>query len=181
MASQDSPQASWTTLLRASVSTIRDGAMPAAELAGPADYSPLWLALGIALPLLVVAWYALVTWWASGFARPGPRGPSPRAVRRTHLAQIDAIERDAASGAMSPRAAHRGLSEVLRSYAAAVGEPAARSRTLTQLRRHGPGPVAEVVEVTYPPEFAPEEDGRPAERLPEAIVRAREVVSTWRP
>ena len=34
--------------------------MRSAELAGPADYSSLWLALGIALPLLVVAWYALV-------------------------------------------------------------------------------------------------------------------------
>ena len=101
--------------------------MRSAELAGPAVYSSLWLALGIALPLLVVAWYALVTWWASGFARPGPRGPSWRAVRRTHLARIDTIEREAASGALTPRAAHRGLSEVLRSYAAAVGEPAARS------------------------------------------------------
>jgi hypothetical protein len=153
--------------------------LAAAEFTGPTSYSAWLTWLALLLPVVVVAWYVGVTWWA----RPSrlPRPTRFEVHRREHLARLDRVEADVATGDLSLRAAHQMISEIVRSFASAVDAVDARSMNLAQLRAHGPDAVVGVVAMVYPPEFAPGSQGDPADRLAPALVHARTVIAEWRP
>ena len=153
--------------------------MPAAaEFTGPTSYSPWLTWLAVLLPLLVLAWYVGVTWWARPRGRWSPR--RLRTLRRDHLARLDRVEADVAAGDLSLRSAHQAISELVRSFAAQVGPLDARPLTLEQLRVVGPSGLVDVVALVYPPEFSPGAEGEPAERLAPALADARLVITEWR-
>ena len=149
----------------------------AAEFTGPTSYSPWLTWLAVLPPVLVVAWYAGVTWWARTPGRP--RRGALEAQRRDHLARLDAVETEVAGGVLSLRAAHQAISEIVRSFAAVAGPVDARPMTLEQLRVHGHAGLVDVVALVYPPEFSPGSQGEPAERLAPALADARAVVREW--
>ena len=155
--------------------------MPGAgELSDPVSYSGAWGVLAVVLPLLVVAWYAGVTWWTR--ERPGSRPVGPLrlwSARREHLHELDRIEAAVAAGRMSPRQAHQAVSATVRSFGAVVGPGDARPMNLQQLREAAPR-VAAVVEAAYPPAFQPDPDDPGAdwagEQLRVVLHRARTTV-----
>jgi hypothetical protein len=147
----------------------------AAEFTGPTAYAPWLTWLAVLLPLLVVAWYAGVTWWARP---PRPRRHDPD-TRREHLERLDRVEVEVATGDRSLRWAHQAISEIVRSFAAEAGAVDVRPMTLEQLRVHGHAGLVDVVALVYPPEFAPGVEGEPAERLAPALADARAVITGW--
>jgi hypothetical protein len=147
----------------------------AAEFTGPTAYSPWLTWLAVLLPLLVVAWYAGVTWWARS---PRPRRHDPD-TRRAHLERLDRVEVEVAAGDRSLRSAHQAISEIVRSFAAEAGAVDVRPMTLEQLRVHGHAGLVDVVALVYPPEFAPGVEGEPVERLAPALADARAVITGW--
>ena len=150
----------------------------AAEFTGPTSYAPWLTWLAIALPVLVVVYYAGVTWWARSPAKPR-RGRLER-QRREHLARLDRVEAEVAAGDLALRSAHQAISEIVRSFAAAAGPVDTRPMALEQLRVHGPAGLVDVVALVYPPEFAPGGQGEPSERLAPALADARAVIGEWR-
>lgn len=151
----------------------------ARELTEPVTYSPWWLLLAVVLPVMVVAWYAGVTWW--GRERRARRGWHHLAVaRRDHLKRLDQVQAAVVSGEMSPRTAHQEISALVRSFVASVSPVDARSMSLEQLRSTTSAEVADVVELIYPPAFQPGDQGEPIERLAQALREARSVISKWR-
>lgn len=149
----------------------------AAEFTGPTSYSPWLTWLAVLMPVLLIAWYAGVTWWARSPRRHSAVGPETR--RREHLERLDRVEAEVAAGNLSLRAAHQAISEIVRSFAATVGEVDTRPMTLEQLRVHGHAGLVDVVALVYPPEFAPGAQGEPAERLAPALADARAVIAGW--
>ncbi|MFA6299665.1 MAG: hypothetical protein WC642_10890 [Nocardioides sp.] len=149
----------------------------AAEFTGPTSYAAWLTWLAVLLPVLVVAWYAGVTWWARSPSRPHLHDLETQ--RRDHLARLDRVEAEVAGGTLSLRAAHQAISEIVRSFAAAAGPVDARPMTLEQLRVHGHAGLVDVVALVYPPEFSPGAQGGPAERLAPALADARTVIGEW--
>lgn len=154
-----------------------------AEFHGPISHSELWLWLALAGLLLVAVYYVAVTWWGrerrttpvAVWAPPEPR-PDPRP---SHLAALDRIERSVHEGVISAREGHQQVSHTVRSYVGEVTPVPADRMTLADLRAAGVRPLAEAVELMYPPAFAPSEEGHAADVFPEAVRRARELVGTW--
>lgn len=149
----------------------------AAEFTGPTSYAPWLTWLAVLLPVLVVAWYAGVTWWARSPGRPHRNDLDTQ--RRDHLARLDRVEAEVATGDRSLRSAHQATSEIVRSFAAEAGAVDVRPMTLEQLRVHGHAGLVDVVALVYPPEFAPGVQGEPAERLAPALADARLVIAEW--
>lgn len=152
------------------------------EFHGPIGYSDRWFWLAVAALLLVVLYYAavlLLTRDRPTAAAAGPMLPPPPDVRAEHLRRIDAIEADLRSGACTAREAHQRLSEVVRSYVEAITPLKATTMALADFRLHAPRPLVEMIEVMYPPEFAPD-DEQAAERFEAALRQGRGLVSTWR-
>ncbi|MEX0426589.1 hypothetical protein AB3X52_03080 [Nocardioides sp. DS6] len=153
------------------------------EFHGPISHSDLWLWLALAGLLVVAVYYVAVTWWgrrrtpppAVAWTPPAPR-PDPRPV---HLAELDRIEKAVYEGALSAREGHQRVSHTVRSYVGEVTPVPADRMTLADLRAAGVVPLAQAVELMYPPAFAPSEEGHAADRFPEAVRRARELVGTW--
>ena len=83
-----------------------------------------------------------------------------------------------AAGRTTPRVAHQQVSLVVRAYVEQEGGLPAGTMTLADLRREGPVPLADLVALLYPPEFAPS-DARAERDLPGVLGRARELVTTW--
>jgi hypothetical protein len=154
----------------------------ASELTDPVSYSPWWALLAAVLPLLVVAWFVGVGYWAR-VGRTVPAAPRRRlaAVRRQHLERLDQVEAAVRANQLSVRGAHQTISAIVRSFVAEVGPVDARTMTLEQLRGAAPEAVVGIVERLYPPEFAPEEQGRPHESLVPALDDARRLVARWGP
>lgn len=146
------------------------------EFTDPVAYSSPWGVVAVVLVLLVVAWYAGVTWWTRDRAdsrRPG-RIHLWRA-RRATFRDLDRVEAAFGAGEMPAREAHRAVSAAVRSFAAAVGPVDARALNLQQLRGALPQ-VAAVVEAVYPPAFQPDEDGDAGAVLGEVLRTARVTV-----
>lgn len=154
------------------------------EFRGPVSHSAVWLWLAIGALVLVAAYYLAVTWWARPrrvvpvgppVPPPAPR-PDPRAAT---LAELDRIAHDVTDGRLPARKGHQQVSLALRRFVGDVtGLPADRM-ALGDLRHAGIVPLAETVELMYPPSFAPHDEGHAAELFPESIRRARELVSSW--
>ena len=161
------------------------------EFHGPINHSSLWLWLALLGLLLVAVYYAAVTWWARPRRTPAPASPAapptpePRDPRPDHLAELDRIAREVGEGRLSARLGHQQVSRTVRSYVGAVSPLPADRMTLADLRAAagsstGTGLLADAVALMYPPSFAPSEEGRAAERFPEAVARARHLVQAWR-
>jgi hypothetical protein len=146
---------------------------------GPLQYSPVWMLAGVALVALVAGWYTAV------FASTRrPRDPAVRhhaaltdlpALKAAYLQRIDDLEREAAAGRLSLRAAHQEVSLLLRSFVRdATGVDALRM-TRQDLERHPlPAPAA-VVGILYPAQFGVE----PLPSVAVSAASARNAVITW--
>ncbi|MCL2544249.1 MAG: hypothetical protein FWE71_17525 [Nocardioidaceae bacterium] len=150
------------------------------EFHGPVGYSDRWFWLA-ALALLLAAAYYLAALW---FTRDRPEPPPPPVplpdLQSEHLARIDAVVVAVRDGRTSARDGHQQLSEVVRAYVERITPLHASTMTLADLRAHAPRPLADMIEVMYPPEFAPDDDGEAAERFDNAVQQARGLVGTWR-
>lgn len=152
------------------------------EFTGPVGYADrwLWIAVGLAAALVV---YYLLAWWFTRTPPPAalarPDVPLPD-VRQQHLARIDRIDALVRAGEMAPRDGHQQLSEVVRDYVAAVTTLPARTMALADFRDRAPTALVEVLELVYPPEFAPD-DAVARDLFETAVARARGLVATWSP
>jgi hypothetical protein len=145
------------------------------------DYAAGWAVVAGALLVAVVAWNVGVLLW--GRPRrvrvPATHRPDVALLRKRYLTQIDQVEADHAAGRVDLRDAHRRLSALSRGFVQEASGRPTTAMTLADLRRHDLVPLVDVVEVAYPPAFAPGTD-RPAEELARAAERAREAVrSSW--
>jgi hypothetical protein len=152
-----------------------------AEFSGPVGYSHLWLWLAVA-GVALVALYYLAVWLLTRPKRGGTtmwgRMTDVPSARRDHLQRIDAIEADVHSGRLPARVGHQRLSEVVRSYVETVSALPARTMALADFRAQAPAPLADAIELMYPPEFAP--DAAVAhERFDRAVREGRKLVASW--
>lgn len=149
-----------------------------AEFSGPVGYADrwLWIAVGVAGALVV---YYLLAWWLTRPERPPSveRTDLPD-VRREHLARIDLIDEQVRSGGLAARDGHQQLSEVVRDYVAAVTPLPARTMALADFRDRAPAALVAVLELVYPPEFAPDETVA-RDRFDVAVRQARDLVGSW--
>lgn len=150
------------------------------EFHGPVAYADRWLWIAIVLLLLVVLYFALA-WWLT--RRPRVRNAPRRDVdvpdlQHRHLARIDQVAAEVRTGTIEPREGHQHLSEIIRSYVAAVTTLPARTMTLADFRASAPPELADVIEVMYPPEFAPGEE-LARTRFDDAVAAARGLVQSW--
>jgi hypothetical protein len=150
------------------------------ELTDPVSYSGVWTAVAVVLPLLVLAWYAGVTW----VTRDRTVSHQPEwfrvwRTRRAHLHRLERIKVSRERGDLSTRRAHQEVSATVRSFVAEVGGLDARAMNLEQLRASGVPQVVAVVELVYPAAFGPEEGGDDEQRLGSALADARELVTAW--
>jgi len=151
------------------------------EFTDPVSYSAVWTAVAILLPLLVIAWYAGVTWWTRDRAVSHvPAWFRVWRARRSHLRALARVEAGQESGELSTRQAHQAVSATVRSFVSEVGDVDARTMNLEQLRVSGVPKVAAVVGLVYPPAFGPSDEGDSEERLGAALADARELVTAWR-
>ncbi len=146
---------------------------------GPLQYSPLWMWAGAALLALVGCWYAAVFVSTRRRGDTAVRHPAALtdlpALKAAYLQRIDDLERDAAAGNLSLRAAHQEISLLLRSFVRdATGVDALRMTRL-DLERHPLPAAAAVVGTLYPAEFGIE----PLPPVAVSAAGARNAVSTW--
>jgi len=152
------------------------------DLQAPVAYGDQWLWL-VVLALVLVVVYYVAAWWLTragrSFGGGGIRRRDVPDARRDHLARLDQVEREVAAGTLPLRVAHQRLSETVRSYVGTVSSLPASSMALADLRAAAPRELVEAVELMYPPEFAPGDQGQAAERFGEALHRARRLVLRW--
>jgi hypothetical protein len=146
---------------------------------GPLQYSPVWMWAGAALLALVAAWYAAI--FAStrrprdtAVRRPAALTDLP-ALKNAYLERLDDLEREAAAGRLSLRAAHQEISLLLRSFVRDVTGVDALRMTRQDLERHPLPAAAAVVGILYPAEFGME----PLPPVAVSAASARNAVSTW--
>ena len=121
---------------------------------GPLPYQDVWLWLGVALLVLVAAWYA---WLFLPSRRRAVRAELPPDVERLRAAcleAIDAVAADVDAGRLGERDAHQRLSFLVRDFACAVTKQPATHMTLAELEGQGLTPFTEAVAGSYPAEFA---------------------------
>lgn len=158
------------------------------EFQDPVSHSGWWLVLALVALALVAAYYLVVTVLTRPprlALEPEPVADAPRPdVQGDALAQIERIAHAVNTGEISARTGHQRISRTVRGYVAQVSRLPADRMILADLRaairheRRAAG-LAEAVAVMYPPAFAPDEEGQAADRFPDAVRRAREVVTTW--
>ena len=96
---------------------------------GPSPYAASWLWLGLALLILVIAWYVGIVVWTLPAHRlraiPAVRSVHSKLLRRKFVRAIRSIDRQYRAGDMSAAEASRQLSRTLRSFLhQATGTPA---------------------------------------------------------
>lgn len=161
-------------------------AKPPAEFHDPVAYYDRWLWLALIALLVVIAYYVVVL-VATRAPRTQPAEherwqppPEPVNQQHRHLAEIDRIEHQVRCGNIDLRDAHQQLSEVVRSYVDTVTPLPATTMSLADLKTAAPGELARAIEIMYPPEFAPDDEGQASERFDAAVHHSRRLVATWR-
>ena len=150
---------------------------------GPWQYPlwGLWLALGLLLLGLVVAWVVFVVRFTARRLPPRDRAleravrvdlPS---VRARYLGLIDEVEEASVSGRLDDRAAHGRLSLLVRFFVHETAGVDTHVMTLADLRESDLPRLAGAVETWYPPVFRHDSPGD----VRAAVATAREVVTTW--
>lgn len=156
---------------------------------GDADYNPLtqywwgWMAIAIGIVVLVVLWYVAV-WLLSRKAKETvtvsdeevAAPPSREELRARYLTLVDDVVASYDDGALSRRAAHGKLGNLVRLYAQEASGVRADVMTLDDLTRARLGSIAHAVSVYYPAEFASVETG---DVHRSADVARQAVVSWW--
>jgi hypothetical protein len=148
----------------------------------PAQFSPIWFVIGVALLVIVVVYFVLVLVLTrrsrvqEDYVGLEGLPMSPYAVRDTYLALIDDVVRAHGEGGLGAREAHQRLAVVVREFAAHSRGVRAPYMTLGDLRASRVGPLADTVEALYPGEFGPDD----ARGVVTAAERARRLVSEWR-
>ncbi|GAA3407073.1 hypothetical protein [Pseudarthrobacter polychromogenes] len=150
------------------------------EFYGPLQYGPVWMWAGVALLVLVAAWYAFVL---AATRRPREAHSIQRPAQLTNLAalkaaylqRIDDVERDAAAGTRSARGSHQEISLLLRKFVRdATGVDAPRM-TQADLARHPLPAAAAAVGALYPAAFGPD----PVPSVASSAAAARRAVQAW--
>ncbi|WP_141014371.1 hypothetical protein [Nocardioides sambongensis] len=147
------------------------------EFAGPVGFSGAWVWLAVGALGLVVVYYAVVLLLglrrgAGADARAWHTTPD---IRHDYFGRIQQVEDEVRSGALPARAGHQRLSEIVRSYVEKVSPLPATRMALADFRLQAPH-LVDALTVMYPPEFAPDDDGRAVEVFDEALDQARQVV-----
>ena len=149
----------------------------------PMEYSWPWLAIALALVVIIAAWYLLLPILARFQLRKRELPPVPgippltglAPARRAALARIAAVEKGVAATTLHIREAHLELSAILREFAFAVTGIDARAMTLTELRASSFHSIAEVVAQYYPIAFQVTEHTA----LGNSAELARGVIESW--
>lgn len=151
------------------------------EFNGPVAYGDRWLWFALVALLLVACYYVIVVWVTRDRPLSAVAGDRPdvAGTRRRHLDRITLIEEAVGSGRVSARDGHQQLSETVRSYVGAVSSIPAPTMTLADFRHQAPRPLVEAIEIMYPPEFAPDDVGEAHERFDAAVLKARQLVTSW--
>ena len=150
---------------------------------GPYQYQlwVLWLALGLLLLALVVAWFVFVLRFSARRLPPSARRAAADAavdlpsVRLRYLGLIDEVQAESDAGRLGERAVHSRLSLLLRFFVHETAGADTHVMTLADLREADLPRVADAVEQWYPPAFAAQHPGDPRR----AVDTAREVVRSW--
>ena len=150
---------------------------------GPYQYQlwVLWLALGLLLLALVVAWVVFVLRFSARRLPPSARRAAAAAavdlpsVRLRYLGLIDEVQAESDAGRLGERAVHSRLSLLLRFFVHETAGADTHVMTLADLREADLPRVADAVEQWYPPAFAQQHPGDPDR----AAETAREVVRSW--
>ncbi|MFF1251546.1 hypothetical protein ACFVYC_03520 [Pseudarthrobacter sp. NPDC058329] len=146
---------------------------------GPLQYSPLWLWAGLALLLLVAAWYVFLF---TATRPPRPRSEEASApltdlpgLKAAYLQRITDVEQHAAAGNLPARTAHQEISLLLRRFVRdATGVDAPRM-THADLAAHPLPAAAAAIAALYPGEFGHE----PLPAVAASAATAREAVHSW--
>ncbi len=158
---------------------------------GPLQYSGWFPWAGLALLVLVGAWYTgvLLATRRRGAAPDAhgtvPSAPDLRRLQRDYLDRIDAVALEARAGTRSARSSHQELSLLIRSFVRDASGVDAPRMTLADLRAvTGAGQpfsaAAAAVGRSYPAAFAAGESaGEAAYAVPDAAEAARDVVRSW--
>ena len=146
----------------------------------PLAYSPTWAWTGGALLALVLAWYVFVFTATRKPRRPAAGGHTvaltdPSGLKAAYVQRIDDVEREAAAGTISARAAHQAISLLLRSFVRDASGVDASRMTRDDLERHPLPAAAAAIGAIYPGEFGPE----PLPPVTATAAGAREAVRTW--
>jgi hypothetical protein len=144
------------------------------ELQPPVGYDDRWLLLALLALGLVAVYYAAAIWWT----RERPPRPTRTSPQSSWLTQLDEIRDAVARGELTARRGHQEISHVVRSFVAERSGIPATTMTLGDFREQGPERLAELVALTYPPAFSPDEE-LPTAVFDEAAARARTLVTTW--
>lgn len=150
------------------------------KIVPPVQYEVLWLILGIALLVAIAAW--LVFLFRSTRKKLTPaemiaKGKDPYVkYRKKYISQMESIDQQYRSGQLGVRELHLSLSALVRQFAQETRGINAETATLSDLRKaSGAGPLTDLIEQYYHPEFA-ENPTADAER---SMANAREVISGW--
>lgn len=148
----------------------------------PIQYSILWLIIGIALVVGILAWYGLLFWLTrrrkvNTLANQGlaTSGSELDRLKAKYLALIDECYQSYTKKQTSLRGLHRGLSMTVRYFVFEAKHFPAPRLTLSDLK-HAPYPqLTKVISDLYAKEFALIEHGDPLE----AVEAAKEMVRQW--
>ena len=157
------------------------------EFHEPVTYFDRWLWIALLALFVVIAYYAVVLVLTRA-PRVQPTGvpaqrwrPFPQIDPQTsHRREIDRIEHQARQHEIDLREAHQQLSETVRSYVDTITPLPAKTMSLADLKAAAPGELASAIELMYPPEFAPGDEGEAPQRFDAALHHARRLVATWR-
>ncbi len=152
------------------------------QLQAPVTYSWWVWATGVALLVLIVAWYLWIAWWT----RMRPEAPPEpvaqmepgvlEAKRASYRAEIDAAHAAYVAGDTDLRALYLEMNRIIRDFATVRTGVNAKPLTASELARlHRGDLVAGVVSLQNEPAFA----ARSGPDVDAGVARAKEIIASW--
>lgn len=153
------------------------------DLYPPVGYPTPWMIVAwvcVAVALLLPVAVVLATRPRAEKPVPPPPPPPPADLRRDALAALAEVADAHRAGRIGDREAHSRISVVVRDFVGSMTGTPAENLTLAELRelvaaQPRLAPAADVVELLYPPTFAPGAQ-RP---VAESLADAEGLVSRW--